>query len=70
MKNSHPKNYFTSIVYPNVRRLGKSVKQCTVESTAYANCCTSKSLNINQYDCQKEYEKLMDCVKTKMKSLK
>jgi hypothetical protein len=64
------KNYFTTSVYPNLRKLGKSVTNCTTEATLYTNCCTTKSLNINQYECQKEYEKLMSCVRINMKKLK
>lgn len=60
---------FTSSVYPNLRKLGKSVTNCSVEATLYSNCCTTKSLNINQYECQKEYEKLMACVRKNMKKI-
>lgn len=69
--NLHVRKYnFSQYIYPNVRKLGKSVAQCTSEVTLYTNCCTMKDLNISQYDCQKEYEMLRTCVQNKMKNFK
>lgn len=62
--------YFTFVIHPNLRKIGKSVSQCTSEAANYSECCTAKSLNINQYDCKKEYEKLINCVKIKFKNIK
>lgn len=60
----------SSYVHPYLRKIGRSVSKCSEESSAYALCCTTKELSINQYDCQKEYEKLILCVRNKMKQMK
>ncbi len=61
---------FSQTVHPHLRKLGKSVGECSQEASQYTICCTTKGLNINQYDCQKEFEKLILCVRKQMKSIK
>lgn len=68
--NYFSKFYFTNVLYPHLKKIGKGVSQCSSEASIYTECCTTKSLNVNQYDCKKEYERLMICVKNKMKNLK
>jgi hypothetical protein len=58
------------VVHPYLKKIGKSVTMCSLEASEYTTCCTAKELNINQYDCHKEYEKLMLCVRNKMKNIK
>ena len=70
MNKQIQKRYFIQVIYPNLRKVGKGVSQCSVEAASYSECCTAKSLNVNQYDCKKEYEKLIICVKNKMQNLK
>ena len=65
-KNLIKQNY-SNYVYPNIRKLGQSVSLCTTEINLYSNCCKIKDLNISQYDCQKEFEMLKNCVITKMR---
>ena len=61
---------FSSAVHPHLRRIGKSVASCSNESSQYSLCCTTRNLNITQYDCNKEFEKLILCVRNKMKVMK
>lgn len=65
-----PKAGFSQYVYPNIRKLGKSVAQCSKEAALYTDCCTMKNLNISQYECQKEFDSLKNCVNKKMKNIK
>ena len=68
MNNPIRKNFSNAnILYPNLKKLAKGVSQCSVESAAYTDCCLTKSLNLNQNDCLKEYEILASCVKNKIK---
>ncbi len=52
-------------VYPGIRKIGKEVTSCNEQVNAYADCCMTKSLNINQFDCEKEFKLLKDCMKAK-----
>ncbi len=68
--NKYVKSQKFSQLHPHLRKLGRSVGRCTEEASQYSICCTTKSMNINQYDCQKEFENLMICVRKEMKSSK
>ncbi len=70
MKNYLQSKKFSQLVHPHLRKMGRSVVNCSKEASDYTSCCTTKGLNINQYDCQKEFEKLIVCVRKQMKSLK
>ncbi len=70
MNKNLPKFYYTNVIHPHLRKIGKSVSQCSAEAAVYTDCCTAKSLNINQYDCKKEFDKLTYCFRNKLKNFK
>ncbi len=58
----------TNCLYPRLKKIAQGISRCSVESAAYSDCCLNKSMNINQNDCNKEFEKLISCLKEKSKS--
>ena len=59
---------------PHFRKMGKVISDCSLEvnsyfikSSAYAKCFTNKNMNVEQYDCQKEFQILMSCMTKKIK---
>jgi hypothetical protein len=60
----------TNSLYPRLNKVALGISRCSIESAAYSACCLNKSMNINQYDCKKEYDKLITCLKKKAKTNK
>ena len=41
----------------------KMTSNCKSEMLLYANCCSLKKGDLNQFDCQKEFQMLKQCIK-------
>ena len=48
---------------PTLHKLAVKIKNCSNESLGYSKCVEEKGINSKQYECEKQFRNLKNCLK-------